>query len=121
MRESEYLDMALGMRKLQLRHGKSKFNEILKEDTGERCHETDPPAHAALHSESWSVDATQCDSLQLGSGSTFEKELSASDVPVHECRTTVHAINARVESDNNGNGSRRRRGTGTLGILSTPS
>jgi hypothetical protein len=36
-------------------------------------HERDPPAHAISQSESWSVSAAHCDSLQHDSRSTFEK------------------------------------------------
>jgi hypothetical protein len=79
MSESDGCEMASVMRKLQRRHGgtgqsKPKSNKRVKKDADEGCHETDPPAHGALHSETQPVGAStaHCDALQLDSETVKE-------------------------------------------------
>jgi nucleotidyltransferase/DNA polymerase involved in DNA repair len=65
------LGMDSVLRRLKRRHGRtgrSKSTETVKEDGGEGSHEAEPPAHAALHSESH----PHCDVLQLDSETVKE-------------------------------------------------
>jgi hypothetical protein len=102
MSDGDASEMASVMRNLQRRHGrtgrsksKSKSNKRLKQDDGEGCHETDPPAHAALHSESQSqpgvgANAAHCDDEALQPDSVRTGKEDAGD-GCHKTGPTAHA------------------------------
>jgi hypothetical protein len=99
-RKRKKLGMASVLRRLKRRHGRaggSKSTQTVKEEVGEDtkrekegagggCHETEPPAHAALHSEVQPAGAVDCDALQLDSERVQEDAYVGSqetDPPTH--------------------------------------